>query len=88
MAALKTPNGKGKYRDFEAKEYVTTYILNPYKMPHKYCGFSRFAETPPQLLLAMALSAFSSGVDISKSTMEIRPLSGEFCIDASHEYAG
>lgn len=39
MATLKTPNGKGKYRDLEAKEYVTTYILNPYKMPHKYCGF-------------------------------------------------
>lgn len=41
MAALKTPNGKGKYRDIEAKEYVTTYILNPYKMPHNYWGLWR-----------------------------------------------
>ena len=41
MATLKTPNGKGKYRDMEAKEYVTTYILNPYKMPHRYCGYMR-----------------------------------------------
>lgn len=39
MATLKTPNGKGKYRDLEAKEDVTNYIFNPWKMPHNYCGF-------------------------------------------------
>ncbi len=38
MAILKTANCKGKYRDEESKEDVIQYILNPFKMPHNFCG--------------------------------------------------
>lgn len=38
MPTLKILNGKGKYRNLDAKELVTEYILNPYKMKSGYCG--------------------------------------------------
>lgn len=38
MATLKTANGKGKYRDLDAKGDLINYILNPYKTPHNLTG--------------------------------------------------
>lgn len=38
MATIKSGNGKGKYRDANAKADVIAYITNPIKTPHSYIG--------------------------------------------------
>ncbi len=37
MAKYKTANGKGKYRNKDAKENLVAYILNPQKVKSGYC---------------------------------------------------
>jgi hypothetical protein len=39
MAIYYTVNRKAKYHDYESKEDVINYILNPFKTPRNYIGF-------------------------------------------------
>lgn len=47
MAAFKTVNGCGKYRDLNSKEDVIDYILNPYKTPHNLIGMCMVDDIDP-----------------------------------------
>lgn len=47
MAIIKTKNGKGNYKNENAKELVLNYILNPYKTPHNYIGGVAVDMTSP-----------------------------------------
>ncbi len=38
MATIKTANGRGKYHDADAKDYLINYIFNHNKIPHYYIG--------------------------------------------------
>ena len=49
MAIYYTVNRKAKYHDYESKEDVVNYILNPFKTPSGYVGFMNVDPRNPSL---------------------------------------
>ena len=49
MAIHTTINGRSKYHDYESKEDVINYILNPFKIPSGFIGFMNVDPRNPVL---------------------------------------
>jgi hypothetical protein len=58
MAIYYTANRKAKYHDYESKEDVINYILNPFKTPRNYIGFINVDPANPALSMHECSAAY------------------------------
>jgi hypothetical protein len=66
MAIHTTINGRSKYHDYESKEDVINYILNPFKIPSGFIGFMNVDPRNPALSMHQCSARFGKdkGVQI------------------------
>lgn len=58
MAIYYTVNRRSKYHDYESKEDVGNYILNPFKIPNGYVGFMNVDPRNPALSMHQCSAAY------------------------------